>query len=710
MSESKNQAPETQHQRWIKYGSNVILSAIVVILLAAAVTYIAQWKGGRIDTTVGRVNSLKPQSINILNQNPQKTKLVALYQQNVLEDGKEIPNPHRQPVLDLLEAYQGAAKNVEFEAIDPVKSPSKVDGLIAEVTEKYGGEVQKYKDAIGAFFKTYDQIRNTTSQQLTEIQNRKIDKIGDDQLPESVSLALLTVKELPKFLSNSKESIEKRTQQKPPDYKGAAGSIEQNMEVFSQMAEKILQDFTKGKSDPKVPENIRKYMVDSTPAYTQIKKTADDLLKQTKALGELKLDDLRQSLRAQDSILVMGEKDMRVIPSNQVWQIDSREARQMPPGQEIKPRFAGEQQISTAILSLRQDKKPKVAFIRAGGPPLGAEGFPPFQRGGPMSSMASRLRQYNFEVLEKDLSGMWAIQSQMGGGQPPAPEATDEQLKDAIWIVLMFPLSQQGPMQQPPDFKKVGEHLAHGGSALLMFAPKGDNFTEPLKNWGIEVNTNLVAAHEPIKVAEGRESNDMLAQAAQYPFIFNIENYGEHMITKPLRSLAGFFVPFEVVKTTAAKDVTVTPIIPIPNSPKSWGESNLAALDELKAQFESPADVEGPLFGGAAAERKDGGRLVVIGCPSFAFDDWVDRIDPNLWKQGHRVARYPANGELFSNSVFWLARMEPMIAISPSAMEVSRIASMSNGALKAWRIGFLLLGLPALVIVAGGFVYFSRRD
>jgi hypothetical protein len=54
--------------------------------------------------------------------------------------------------------------------------------------------------------------------------------------------------------------------------------------------------------------------------------------------------------------------------------------------------------------------------------------------------------------------------------------------------------------------------------------------------------------------------------------------------------------------------------------------------------------------------------------------------------------------------------MEPMIAISPSAMQVSRIASMSDGALKTWRIGALLVGLPMAVIAAGGLVYFARRE
>jgi hypothetical protein len=311
--------------------------------------------------------------------------------------------------------------------------------------------------------------------------------------------------------------------------------------------------------------------------------------------------------------------------------------------------------------------------------------------------------------LEKDLTGMWAMQSQMSG-QPSPPDATDEQLKDAVWIVLMFPLSGGGPGTPPPDFKKVADHINAGGAALLMFAPQTDNFESSLKDWGIQVKSELIAAHEPVKQSEGRQS-EALEDAQRIPFIFDIQDYGDHLITRPLRSLSGFFVPLEVVKTPGATDVKVTPILPIPENPKSWGESTLSDLDSGKAVFEpEKGDIPGPLYGGAVAEKKNGGRLVVIGCPTFAFDQRITVPDPVLLRQNRLVARFPANAELFANSVFWLAKMEPMIAISPAAMEVSRIEPMSDGALKAWRVGALLIGLPGLVILAGAMVYVARRD
>ena len=48
-----------------------------------------------------------------------------------------------------------------------------------------------------------------------------------------------------------------------------------------------------------------------------------------------------------------------------------------------------------------------------------------------MSEIAQRLKDYNFDVLEKDLSGMYAMQAQMQGQGAP-PEPTDEQIKDLL--------------------------------------------------------------------------------------------------------------------------------------------------------------------------------------------------------------------------------------------------------------------------------------
>ena len=108
---------------------------------------------------------------------------------------------------------------------------------------------------------------------------------------------------------------------------------------------------------------------------------------------------------------------------------------------------------------------------------------------------------------------------------------------------------------------------------------------------------------------------------------------------------------------------------------------------------------------------KDKGRLVVIGCARFPYNFLITLPDQKVFdRTGREVARFPGNGELFTNSIFWLAKMDKMIALSPSALDTPRIRPMSTGMLAFWRIGVLLIGLPLVAVVSGLLVWQARRD
>ena len=88
------------------------------------------------------------------------------------------------------------------------------------------------------------------------------------------------------------------------------------------------------------------YAKESAPRYEKIKKLSDDLIGRLRNLGELKqLDELRD--KKTDSIVVMGDKDMVVIPRDRIWRAPLKGVRPIE-GETDQPRFAGEQQISTA--------------------------------------------------------------------------------------------------------------------------------------------------------------------------------------------------------------------------------------------------------------------------------------------------------------------------------------------------------------------------
>jgi hypothetical protein len=724
MTEATKQLPppESQKQRWIKYGANVILASVVVIALAVVVTYLAQRAKVRLDTTQAGLYSLKPQTVNIIKDNKQKIRLVSLYApiqgaRNDAERRAAEEHANRMGVVaDLLREYEYKGKNISVEIIDPIASPTKVDDLIKDVTNKYGGEVAKYKEVVDAQPATYTKLNGLVAEQLKKVNALPLEQLIGNEALQGVGLAIFTVQEFPEVIKSSEATIKRRLADKPPDYKGVTSSVERAMDYFSARSATIIDNFTKSKDDAKLPEPVRKYMTDSLPTFTEVKKIADEFSAKIKGLGELKLDELRTKLKEENAILVLGEKDMRSLSFNQVWQRDDEAMRRMRPGEEVRvqAKFSGEQQISSAILGLSTDKKPKVAFVRSGGPPVTGGGF--FQQGEiSFSRFADRLRTYNFEVLEKDLSGQWAMMAQMQQ-MPTEPEPSDEDIKDAVWVVVPTPSRPNRMGQQPPPIApKIAAHLKNGGSALVLLYPQGDNLAEALGEWGIDVETNVFAAHEASPAAAA-SAGDVVEDAQRYPFIFVTNTYGDHFLTKPLQSLDMFLPQMMPVKIRQVAGYKTTPLVTLPQG--AWGERNAEAMLRGEAVKYEPAkdgaatgDIPGPISVAVASEKENGGgRVVAIGGMQVAIDGIVSMEDPNLARRDIRVLRFPGNGELVTNSVFWLAKQDPLIAISPAAMEVSRIAPMSTGTLQAWRIGALLIGLPGLVIAAGAYVWFARRD
>jgi hypothetical protein len=712
MSDTKPSfSPETQHQRWIKYGANVGLSVLVGIALVIVCTYLAQARDKRIDTTAEGVYSLKPQTLSIIQNLKSPIKIVSLYSK---ESNRQDIDTYSQTVADLLDEYRASGHNIEVDFIDPLNQPAKADALINDVTTKYGGEIKAYKGFLETYAKLYDQLKKKVTDEGKTIHAVSFDKVTAPDLGRSLMSVIDTIDQLPDLLDQTKDSVDRKLKQKPPDYKGATDAVQQNMDDLSQEIAALQQEMGKDKDNAGSPQPVKDYLADAAPRFVELKKTADDLEDQAKKLGDLKLDTLRQSLKEKDSILVMGPDDMRVLAFDQVWKNDDEAIRQYARTGKIRPVFAGEQLITTAIYSLTQPNKVKIAFIRPSGPPLTDPGMPPFQQGGPLSQVADRLREYNFDVVEKDLSGQYAQQAEEQG-QPAPPEPTDAELQDAIWVVIAAPSqNNNGPMGPVPSAigPKLLEHINAGGSAFILPFPQEDSPTNPLKDFGIDLRTDAVAVHETT-AQPANTSDDPEQQLQQYPFVFTLRDYGDSPITRPLHSLDSLLVPLLPVKTHEVKGITVTPLLPIPgapNAPACWGDTDLTALQQNKAPvFDPKTDIAPPLFAGATAEKGQQ-RIVVIASPYFIFNQTLSEVDPDLARQRIFVPRFPGNMELFTNSIFWLAHQDSMISISPAAMQVQRIADMSDAALAGWRIGVLLLGLPGLVIVAGFMMYVARRD
>jgi ABC-type uncharacterized transport system involved in gliding motility auxiliary subunit len=125
-------------------------------------------------------------------------------------------------------------------------------------------------------------------------------------------------------------------------------------------------------------------------------------------------------------------------------------------------------------------------------------------------------------------------------------------------------------------------------------------------------------------------------------------------------------------------------------SPQSFTTPKL----EHEVKFDSKTDKSGPLTLGVAAKRNDEkhGRLVVIGDSDFAANQAIGQA---------------SNGDLFYNTINWLAEDENLISIRPKSA-TNRHVSLTES--QAVGLRWLdLFFLPGIVILSGIYVWWKRR-
>jgi len=251
--------------------------------------------------------------------------------------------------------------------------------------------------------------------------------------------------------------------------------------------------------------------------------------------------------------------------------------------------------------------------------------------------------------------------------------------------------------------------------------------SDVLAPWGIEAKTVEVVVHDPA-AAGARRSNDLVEMALQSSqFVFKLNEYGDHPIATPLEGLDFLTAaPSPVAAVDSSKDITVTPLLPIPQTPHAWATSDVADVrtGQHKLVFSPKADPDAgrptgdventpssPIYTAAAAEKTGGGRLIVVGSFQFALNDLVTLADKDMLENhGLTVARLPGNGDFLVNSVLWLANKDDLLQISPHALQMARIVDMPPTERALLGVGLLTAGIPAIIVMIGILVYLRRRD
>jgi len=246
--------------------------------------------------------------------------------------------------------------------------------------------------------------------------------------------------------------------------------------------------------------------------------------------------------------------------------------------------------------------------------------------------------------------------------------------------VLVIPGPTQSFLQ--PEATMISKYLGEGGKVLIEADPETDpKLGDIFQAWNIKVGDNVVI-----------DASGMGQLIGAGPAIPLVTTYGSSPITK---GFTGGMTYFPLARTVSIADTSKTDpeaVELLKTSPRSFTTPN---LKEKKITYNPKTDTLGPLSLAVEANRKAGDkteRLVVIGDSDFA---------------SNRAVNDYRNGDLFYNTINWLAQDENLISIRPKS-PANRRVNMTTGQEAALH-WLDLVFFPGAVILSGVYIWWKRR-
>lgn len=319
-----------------------------------------------------------------------------------------------------------------------------------------------------------------------------------------------------------------------------------------------------------------------------------------------------------------------------------------------RPKDTTEQSIINALIKVTRDSAKKICFVEG----HGEKKLSSTNEGDGYGVVDKMLKNENYETKTINLV------------------ATNDVPSDCDVLVVA------GPKQSlfPQEASAIGKYLEKGGKAMLLIDPDTDpKLDDVLHAWGIQVGNDTVVD------VSGVGRFFQLGPGAPLA-----RTYGSHPITKDFEGTMTFFPLSRSVESTSGSGVPVTDLMK--TSEESWAETEIKSG---KVEFNEGKDKKGPITLGVAASKTEGdneARLVVIGDSDFAANQYVG------------VQR---NGDLFMNSINWLAKDEDLISIRPKNPSDRRVSMTEADQNQMFWITLVLM--PLATIGSGFYIWWRRR-
>jgi len=236
----------------------------------------------------------------------------------------------------------------------------------------------------------------------------------------------------------------------------------------------------------------------------------------------------------------------------------------------------------------------------------------------------------------------------------------------------------------PAESDALAKYLASGGKVMLLIDPGTDpKLDSVLTPWNISLGSDLAL--------DVSGAGQLFGLGAAVPVVVH---YGSSPITDALESRMTFFPLARTVGATDKKNYQKPVTELLQTSNRSFAKNNWD-VKQKELKFEQGKDKAGPLTLGVSEESKAGektARMVVIGNSAFASNAFFT---------------LQSNGDLFDNSVNWLAQDENLISIRPKAATSRRVVmTVTQERMFYW---FSIALVPGIVLVAGVVMWWKRR-
>jgi ABC-type uncharacterized transport system involved in gliding motility auxiliary subunit len=244
--------------------------------------------------------------------------------------------------------------------------------------------------------------------------------------------------------------------------------------------------------------------------------------------------------------------------------------------------------------------------------------------------------------------------------------------------ILIVDGPQKAPFQSELD--TIQAYLDRGGKALFMIDPEIDGFTGFFDKWGLTLGNDVVL-----------DVSGMGQLFGMGPWVPLVSSYESHPIVQKFRVMT-FFPYSRSVTPKAAPEGGITVQSLIKTTSNGWAETDLR---NPKAQFDKGKDRQGPITIAAVVSKESSGRktrLVVFGDSDFGNNSYFK-------SQG--------NGDLFLNTVSWLAEEEDLISIRAKQPEDRRVTL--NAKQTSMVMYTTVIFMPLAAMLAGIWIYIKRE-